>query len=56
MDEKYLTVRQAAKIINVSIWTIRNWVRDGSLKHTRFNNAIRIKESDLLELGQESEE
>lgn len=56
MSEKYLSVRDAAKILDVSIWTIRKWVKDGILKHKKFVGTIRIKESDLLELGQESEE
>ncbi len=35
MDKKYLTIRQAAKIIGVSELTLRNWDKSGKFMASR---------------------
>jgi excisionase family DNA binding protein len=48
MDKQFLKIENAAKLIDVSPWTIRKWIKERNLKFYRFGGAIRIRESDLL--------
>jgi len=45
---KYLTVKEAARILRVSTATVYRLVAEGRLAHIRVSNAIRIREK-LLE-------
>ena len=48
-----LTVTRAAEIVNVHPNTIRNWIRDGKLRHVRVGpKLIRIHREDLLVVAQ----
>lgn len=47
MEEKWLTVKQAAEFLQCSAPTIRRRIADGSLKVMRSGRLIRIAESDL---------
>ena len=57
MANLYITIKQAAKIINVSPITLRNWDRDGKLKAHRhpMNNYRVYKIEDLEKVIQEIE-
>lgn len=48
MHDKFLKIENAAKLIDVSTWTIRKWIQDRKIRVYRFGGSIRIKESDLL--------
>jgi excisionase family DNA binding protein len=48
MEKQFLKIENAAKLIDVSPWTIRKWIKERNLRFYRFGGAIRIKESDLL--------
>jgi len=48
MNKEFLKIENAAKLIDVSPWTLRNWIKEGKIRTYRFGGAIRIKESDLL--------
>lgn len=45
-----LTIEQAAKILNMSKWTLRKWDNDGKLKAIRFGTRKdrRYKKEDIL--------
>jgi len=49
MANKYITIKQASAILNVSPLTLRNWDRDGKLKAYRhpMNNYRVYKIEDL---------
>jgi len=44
---KLLTVKQAAELLQVSIWTIRRWIHADALPYVRIGREYRIKR-DLL--------
>lgn len=47
-DHEYLTVREAADLLRVSVPTIRRWIAAGRLRAVRFGaRAIRIKRAEL---------
>ena len=48
MTERFLKIDDAAKIIDVSPWTIRRWIRERRIRTYRFGGSIRIKYSDLI--------
>ncbi len=47
-----LNISQVAKILNLSVWTLRQWDKDGKLKALRFGNRKdrRYKKEDILEI------
>jgi excisionase family DNA binding protein len=49
MEDRLLTVREAAERLRVSEWTIRRWLRTGELKGSRFGDKAgwRVRESEL---------
>lgn len=48
---KMLTVKEVARALSVTEWTVRNWVRQGRVPGARkFGGAIRIPET-FLETG-----
>ena len=51
--EQYMKIEEAARYINVSIYTIRKWIRLRKLRYYKFGGAVRIKEADLLEMSVE---
>ena len=58
MANLYITIKQAAKILNVSPLTLRNWDKNGKLKAHRhpMNNYRVYKIEDLERVIQEIEE
>ena len=48
MNERFLKIDDAAKIIDVSSWTIRRWIKERKIRTYRFGGSIRIKYSDLI--------
>jgi excisionase family DNA binding protein len=46
-NQKYLTVEEAAKQFQVSEFTIRRWIKDGSLRAAKIGKSWRIKQADL---------
>ena len=51
--EQYMKIEEAARYINVSIYTIRKWIRLRKLRYYKFGGSVRIKESDLIEMAVE---
>ena len=50
MNNKLITIKEAAKILNISKLTLRNWDRDGKLKAYRHPiNNYRIYRLDDIE-------
>jgi excisionase family DNA binding protein len=45
--EKIYTVDEVAAIEDVTIWTVREWIKAGQLIATKRGRAYQIKESDL---------
>jgi len=40
--KNYYTVRETAKMLNLSEWTIRKWIRDGKIKAVRLGRGYVI--------------
>ena len=47
MSDMYMTDKQAAQTLQVSVSTIRAWRRDGILAYVKVRRSVRIKQSDL---------
>jgi excisionase family DNA binding protein len=47
-----LTISQASKILNLSIWTLRKWDNEGKLKAIRFGSRKdrRYRKEDILRI------
>lgn len=52
MDQAYLKIKEAAKLLDVTTTTLRNWDKKGKLKTYRhpMNNYRLYKKSELLNL------
>lgn len=50
--EKYISIKEAARIANVHPQTIRNWIKWGKLRAYQPGNDLKIKGSDLEDLFQ----
>lgn len=46
-EEKYLTIKQVAEKFSVSIVTINNWQKNGTLKPLQLSGRIYFKLSDI---------
>ena len=46
--EDFLTVKEVAKLLGVSLVTIHKWKKDGKLKFHRFGTRIRFQKSEIL--------
>ena len=44
-----VSISDAASLLSVSTFTIRRLIRDGTLRHVRVGNSIRIRRVDLDE-------
>lgn len=51
MESKYLSILNAAALIDVKPRTIRYWCHKGILKFRRFGKHIRILKDDLEQFG-----
>ena len=47
MEDRLLSVEEAASIIGVKPTTIRKWLRDGELEGEKFGKLWRIRESKI---------
>ena len=47
MNKEFLTIVEVANLLGLHVKTVRNYVRDGRLKSTRFGKQYRIARSDL---------
>ena len=45
--EEWLTVKEAADLVKVSPWTIRNYIKRGWLHATKQGAVVRIRKSDI---------
>ncbi|MCA9731892.1 MAG: helix-turn-helix domain-containing protein [Deferribacteres bacterium] len=48
MKDKFLKLETVAEMLDVSIWTVRKWVKQRRIRTYRFGRAVRIRESDLM--------
>ena len=46
--EDFLTVKQVAKLLGVSLVTVHKWKKEGKLKFHRFGTRIRFQKSEIL--------
>jgi excisionase family DNA binding protein len=46
-DEKYLTRQETAKILQVTLPTLSDWVKRGKIRAYKINTRIRFKKSDI---------
>jgi excisionase family DNA binding protein len=46
--EDFLTVKEVAKLLGVSLVTVHKWKKDGKLKFHRFGTRIRFQKSEIL--------
>ena len=46
-----ISVKEAARILGVSLGTIYNRINNGELKSRKIGSVIRVSKSDLLKLG-----
>lgn len=55
MPEKHYTVQQVAEMLQVTDRTIRNWIKDGTLRAIQVKREYRIPASALEELQRSGE-
>ena len=53
MSDRYLKIKAVSELLSVSVWTVRKWINNRALRSYKFGGAIRIKESDILNFGEE---
>jgi excisionase family DNA binding protein len=46
--DEFLTVKEVARLLGVSLVTVHQWKKDGKLKFQRFGTRIRFRKSDIL--------
>jgi excisionase family DNA binding protein len=47
VDDQWLTVKEAAERLKLSVPAIRNYIRLGKLPHYRHGRVVRLKRSDV---------
>ena len=52
LNDHFYKIEKAAKIIDVSPWTIRKWIKEKKIRTYRFGGAVRIRELDLMNFAQ----
>ena len=52
MKDRFLKIETAAEITDLSVETIRKWVKQKRLRTYRFGRAVRIRETDLLRFAE----
>ena len=48
MKDKFVKIETAAEMTELSIETVRKWVKERKIRTYRFGRAVRIRESDLI--------
>jgi excisionase family DNA binding protein len=52
--QSFLTPQEVSSLLRVSVYTVRRWIKEGSLPAYKVGRGWRIRESDLDEwLGQQ---
>ena len=46
--EDFITVKEVARLLGISLVTVHKWKKDGKLKFHRFGSRIRFKKSEIL--------
>jgi excisionase family DNA binding protein len=52
--ERFIRVKEAAQVLGVSVWTLRQHLKAGEVPHTRFGRAVLIHESFIEQKRQET--
>jgi len=47
---RFYSVDEAAKLLTLSHWTIRAWIRDGRLRSAKIGNRRVVRETELRRL------
>jgi putative molybdopterin biosynthesis protein len=47
MEEKILTLQEAARLLKISDATLRNWIKKGKIPAFREGRAFRVRREDL---------
>lgn len=47
MNEKFYTTDEVASVCRVTVWTVREWIKDGKLKGLKRGRSYLINENDL---------
>lgn len=50
-QDSFLKLENAAAFLDVSIWTLRKWVKQRKIRTYRFGRAVRIRMSDLIDFA-----
>ena len=50
MQEKLITPAQAAKILGITVQTVRQWIVRGKISYIRVGGRYRLNESKVLEM------
>lgn len=56
LDNDWLTPKQAAELVGVTVRTVQNWIKDSKIKGYQVVGRIRVKRSDVDALYQPKEE
>lgn len=54
-DYDWISVQAAAKLIDVSVYTIYNKINSGTLKTKHINSAIRVSKKEILQIDDKYE-
>ena len=54
-DYDWISVQAAAKLIDVSVYTIYNKINSGALKTKHINSAIRVSKKEILQIDDKYE-
>ncbi len=52
MKDKFVKIETAAEMTELSIETVRKWVKERRIRTYRFGRAVRIRESDLMRFAE----
>lgn len=55
LDNEWLTPKQAAELVGVTVRTVQNWIKDGKVRGYQVVGRIRVKRSDVDALYQPKE-
>ena len=55
MDTNFLTTEQVAERLKVTPWTVRQWLKAGTIPGVKINRSWRVRERDLAEISTKTE-
>ena len=50
MEEIAIGIRDAAKAVGLSVWTLRGWIRHGKLRCVRLGRRVMVEPGELKRL------